>query len=228
MKKFLFLLLLCGGSQLVKAQVVFSGYGSVSFNGSAFFKDFRNHYNEINAATLTNKLGSPSVGPGYSFALGYRVLRLSSSVSRSHMQSRTSAVFSNNAKRIIRYEYDYTAVNIGYFHFSESGEFTVEVGMMYANTNAYSYLILPNKEKDFFAGISQQAHWINLGLDVKFNYLRRLTDNLFLDFMAQGFFVNNKTGLAPEFVLGPTSATLNYIGGTFSIGLSLKVGDYID
>ncbi len=225
MKKFLFLILLFVGSNTLEAQLLFSGYGNISYNGSSFFKDFRNYYNEINAATLKDNLGSPELGAGYSYALGYRVLQLSTSVSHSHMQARTSAQFQNSTKRIIRYEYDYTAVNIGYFNDWANAEFSIETGLMYVNTNAYAYAIMPNKEKDFFTGISQQLHWVNLGMNLKFNYLRRLSTNLFLDFMIQGFYINDKTGLAPVFSLGPTSATINYIGGTASIGLTLKVGE---
>jgi hypothetical protein len=228
MKKSLFLLLFICGSHFVKAQFLFSGYGLVSYNGANFFKEFRNYYNESNASTMKNKMGSPALGLGYNYAVGYRVLHLSTSAGRAHIQAKTKAEFQNNAKRFVRYEYDFTSINIGYFRATEKSEFSIEIGLLHSNTNVYVYAILPNKEKDFFTGISQQAHWVNLGGNVKFNYLRPLTDKLFLDIMAQGFYVNNKSDLPPKITLAQSAATLNYIGGTISVGLTLKLGKLIE
>lgn len=228
MKKLILITALVGGSCLLKAQFLFSGYGLVSYNGAGFFKDFRNYYNEINGATMKSKLGTPALGFGYNYALGYRVLHLSTSVGLAHIQAKTNAKFQNDAKRIVKYEYDFVTINIGYFRATAKSEFSIELGLVRSTTNAYVYAVLPNKEKDFFAGISQQAHWVELGGDVKFNYLRGLTDHLFLDIMAQGFYVNNKSDLPPRIGLNDKFATLNYIGGTLSVGLTLKVGKLIE
>jgi hypothetical protein len=88
------------------------------------------------------------------------------------------------------------------------------------------YTVFPNKEKDFFRGISQQLNWANLGGAVKFNYLRRLNDKLFFDVMLQGLYLNNKRDVAPKLTVDGHSATLNYIGLSFSACLTLKLGKY--
>lgn len=213
------------------AQIVVSVYGTASCNSPFFFSSFRKAYNEANAADLKNKLGLPMIGYGYTLAFGYRVTHLATSVTKSYFQAHTTAKFTNGTKRKIDYYYSLITVNIGYFGYkAEQSEFTLEGGLLHSVSTMYSYAVYPDKTKDAFAGISTMMDWINLGGNLRFCYLRRITDAIWLDCMLQAVYLRNHPGLAPKYSYGNNgaAATLDFIGVTGSIGLTLKIGKHFE
>lgn len=229
LQKITFAVLLCF-TMKAHAQFVVSVYGTGSCNAPSFFSDFRKAYNETNAATLKNKLGLPMCGYGYSLALGYRVTHLATSVTRTYLQAHTSAKFGNGSKRQIDYYHTFTTVNIGYFGYkAEQSEFTLEGGLVHSISTMYSYAVYPDKTKDAFAGISTMIDWINLGGNLRFCYLRRITDALWFDFMMQAVYVRNHPELAPTYAyVNGAKATLDFMGVTASVGLTLKLGKHFE
>lgn len=229
MKKILFFWLFVSAVS-AKAQFTVSLAPQAGQNLSGtFFKDFRATYNSANAASLDKNMGNPSLVYGYGINFGYRILRLASSVNRDYLWAGTSASFKNGAKRIIDYEYKITTIDIGYFHPGESHEFTIELGMAHAVTSQYSYIKLPNGELDYRAGgVSANNNWSNLGMNLKFIYLKPLGDNVLFHFQASGIYMNNENELAPRIILGTSEATLTLKALTVGAGLTFKLGDYID
>lgn len=228
MKKTGLLFCFCLLAFAATAQFTFSGYGTVGYNAAPFFKNFRNSYNETNAADLKSKLGNPAYNYGYSAVLGYRLLKMSTSVGRTQLTGRTQAKFANNAKRIIEFQYKFTTANIGYYHPSEKNEWVVEFGLLHSWNSYNSYVILPNKEVDHFTGISQRDSWAEIGVNLRFELMHHLNDYLQFDFMLQGFYVKNTKEVAPRIKYFDTEATLSYMGLTASAGITLKLGEYID
>lgn len=224
------LALLLAVAMKAEAQVVVSAYGTGSCNSPFFFNSFRKEYNAANAATLKSKLGLPMIGYGYSLAFGYRVTHLSISATRSYIQAHTSAKFDNGTKRKIDYYHSLITVNVGYFGYKkENSEFTLEGGLLHAVSSMYSYVVYPDKTKDAFAGISTTMDWIELGGDLRFCYLRRITDAIWLDFMMQAVYLRNNRQLAPTYTYANGSkATLDFMGVTASVGLTLKIGKHFE
>jgi hypothetical protein len=230
LQKIMFAVLLLSAMK-APAQFVVSAYGTAGFKAPSFFSDFRKAYNTTNASTLQNKMGLPVISYGYSFAFGYRVSHLAASVTRTQLEAHTSAKFTNGSKRQIDYYHTFTTVNIGYFGFkAEKSEFTFEGGMLHAVSTLYSYVIYPDKTKDAFTGISTMIDWINLGGTLRFCYLRRITDALWFDCMLQGIYLRNHPELAPTYTYGNdgTKATLDFLGVTASVGLTLKIGKHFE
>jgi hypothetical protein len=229
MKKILFLWLLLSAVN-ASAQFTLSVTPQAGKNLSGtFFKDFRTTYNSANAASLDKNMGDPSFVYGYGVNFGYRILRLASSVNRDYLWAGTSASFKNGAKRIIDYEYKLTTVDIGYFHPGESHEFTIELGLAHAVISQYSYIKLPNGELDYRAGgVSANNNWTNLGMNLKFMYLKPISDNLLFHFQASGIYINNENEVAPRILLGTEEATLTLKALTVGAGLTYRFGAYID
>jgi hypothetical protein len=218
-------------SMKAQSQFVVSAYGTGSFNAPSFFNSFRKEYNAVNAPTMENKLGLPMIGYGYSIAFGFRVTHLATSVTRTYIQAHTSAKFTNGSKRKIDFYHTFTTVNIGFFGYKkEKSEFTLEGGLLHAVSTMYSYVLYPDKTKDAFAGISTTMDWINLGGDLRLCYLRRITDALWLDVMMQAVYLRNHPELSPKYSYGNNgaAATLDFIGVTTSVGLTLKLGKHFE
>jgi hypothetical protein len=229
MKKILLLWLLVSATT-VNAQFTFSVTPQAGKNLSGtFFKDFRTYYNTVNATTLDKKMGDPSFVYGYGINFGYRILRIASSVNRDYLWAGTSASFKSGAKRIVDYEYKLTTVDIGYFHPGEAHEFTIELGLAHCITSQYSYIQLPNGELDYMAGgVSANNNWTNLGMNLKFMYLKPISDNLLFHFQGSGIFINNENEVAPRIILGTEEATMTLKGVTIGAGLTYKFGEYIE
>lgn len=229
MKKILFLWLLLS-AVTARAQFTLSVTPQAGKNLSGtFFKDFRTYYNTVNAASLEKNIGDPSLVYGYGINFGYRILRLASSVNRDYLWAGTSASFPNGAKRIFDYEYKITTVDIGYFHPGESHELTIELGLAHSVISQYSYVQLPNGEVDYRAGgVSANNNWTNLGMNLKFMYLKPISDNLLFHFQASGIYINNEKEVAPRITLGSTEATLTFKALTVGAGLTYRFGAYID
>lgn len=212
----------------VDAQFVFSFQGAGSVNHPGFFSGYRRGYNAANASTLDKKLGIPMFAYGYSYNAGYRVLHLSASVGRTHLETQTSAKFTNGTKRIIQYDYNFTVVEAGYFGYSENAEYTIEIGLLHSQSGAYSYVQYPDGTKDAFSGVSGMMSWVNLGATARVNFLRRITDVIWFDFMCQGFYLKNHPELSPKFLYNTEQATLDFIGVTLSAGLTFRLGKHYD
>ena len=88
------------------------------------------------------------------------------------LSGKTHATFSNDAQRILKYDYKITTVNIGVFKDLRKSEITAEIGMVHLMSDLYSYAKLPNGEIDNFAGgTSHASNWANIGGNAKLNYL---------------------------------------------------------
>ncbi len=221
-----FVLLLLVGE--VNAQFVISFQGTGSVNAPGFFSGYRREYNAANAGTLDKKLGMPMFGYGYSMNAGYRVLHLSASIGRTHLEAQTTAKFTNGTKRIIKYDYNFTVANIGYFGYSENSEYTIEIGLLHSQSGAYSYAQYPDGTKDAFVGVSGMMSWVNLGGTARINYLRRMTDVIWFDLMCQAFYLKNHPELSPNFSYNAEKATLDFIGVTLSAGITFRLGKHYD
>lgn len=221
---FILVMLLIGGKN-ASAQFTLSAYGTALYNTSGFFKDFRDYYNTVNASSMSKNLGSPNLSAGYTFELGYRIMGLTSSVSRSMLSGRTHATFTNDARRILKYDYKITTVNIGFYKEIGKSEISAEIGMVHLMSDLYSYAKLPNDEEDNFAGgTSHASNWANIGGNAKLNYMYGFNKKLYLNLMLQGIYVNNQKDVAPRLVLDGHQATHTLIGGGVSLGLTYKVG----
>lgn len=229
MKRFLLFILLAVAVKPASAQFTVSALGNGYTNIADFFGSFRDYYNTVNAADLTNNMGTPSKGIGYSYELGYRLLRISTSIRRTHLMGRTHATFSNNAKRMVKYQYMFTNINIGYFHPGERNEFIAEIGMTHSLSSLYSYINLPNGQTDFFAGgVSQQSTWVQIGMNIRFSWHRMLTENLWFCFDFNGIRVNNDKEPAPRLQLDQAYATHSITAATLGIGLIYHIGERIE
>ncbi|RYD71842.1 MAG: hypothetical protein EOP53_22960 [Sphingobacteriales bacterium] len=223
---FLLLLIWMISFGAAKAQFTANAYGTALYNASNYFGAFKDKYNMVNESTMANKLGSPNLNLGYTVELGYRIMGLSSSLSRTMVSSRTHATFQNDAKRIIRYQYKITNINIGAFKDFGKSEMTIEIGMTHLFSNLYSYVELPNGEVDnFTGGASHTSGWVNIGGNAKINYLRNLSNKLLMNLQLQGIYVNNKKDVAPRLVYQGTEATHTLIGAGISAGLTYKIGE---
>ena len=148
---------------------------------------------------------------------------------KDYLFAKTQATFTNNAKRIIEYEYKLTTANIGYFQPGENGEFTIEIGLLHAVVNQYSFLKLPNNEIDFFhSGVSADNTWVNLGMDAKITYLKPLGEKWLFHFQATGIYLKNEKDIAPFITLDGHRASLSLIGISAGAGLTFKFGEYYE
>jgi hypothetical protein len=229
MKRALLFLLLCCTVFTLRAQFTLGVQGQGFLNTAPFFGDFSNAYNTLFDSTLSKKMGNPKLGAGYSIELGYKILKMSMSLRNSRFSSQTHATFTNGAKRKIQYNYRFWNVNIGYFYPGENNQLIIEAGLTACRSTVDSYVILPNKEVDYFAGgLSSQQSWINIGGNFRLALHHRITDYFWLTLDAGYTIVNNNSEAAPRIRLGQTAATHTFRAFSLGVGFVVQFGEYID
>lgn len=227
--KYTLLILFSGICSAINAQFLITAGPCASYNASGFFKDFKTQYNTLNERDLKNKMGSPSLGLGYSIKIGYKIMGLYTSVGRDRFTASTKASFTNSAKRIIKYDYKFTTANIGYYHSGDRKDFSIELGMIHGIVSQYSFVELPNNQRDFFSGgISANQSWINLGMNLQLNFYKSINDNTLFSYGLQGAFMNNQKDIAPRIKSGNHEATLTFNGILLNAGITFKLGKEID
>lgn len=231
MKTKLILLLLKLASMQMAAQFHLNASVVGGLNTGSTFGAFRDKYNETNAATLKNNLGSLGTFSGVNLELNYRIRGLTSALGRSYIHSGTSAKFQNGAKRLVDVDYKLTHILIGSgFGVGEHSEMRVEVGMVHSVSSIYSRVKLPTGEVDYVYGVaSHQSTWTNIGLCGKVSFYKHVKSNVYAygSVLFQRLMAND-TGFAPALQYFGTEFTHTYQGFLLNVGIALKLVERID
>ncbi len=227
-KHFLFIVFVVMASTL-SAQFTINAGAALTYNHSSFFNAFRDEYNSVNSATITNPMGRPIVGYGYHTELGFRIFNMQSTLGLSKFSSKTHAEFQNGAKRIIVYDYTAVIVNIGGFVDAGESQIYFDLGILACGVDQHSYVMLPNKEKSYTSGsISLAQHWLNLGMNFRTGIDFSLNELTALRAGVTYHFLNNDKEFAPAIDYGATRATMTFKGFEFNAGLTFSLGERID
>ncbi len=226
MKK-LILLLSCVIAVIVShAQLNLQASVAGGYNLANNFGAFRNKYNEVNGADLKNNLGNLKTFTGYNIELNYRIMGLACGLSRTYLHSGTSAKFNNGAKRLMDLDYKLSNVFIGGgFNLAEKSEIRIEVGMVHAVSDLYSFVKYPSGEIDYGAGgVSHQSTHTNIGLAARISFHQSIGDKLLIF----GSVVYNRlnadnTDIAPFIDYMETKVTHTFSGVFANVGLGYKI-----
>lgn len=226
MKKVLLLIVMALSVEAAVAQLSLMGSVAGGYNMANNFGAFKDKYNEANSEDLKNKLGSMNLCEGYGVELHYRIMGLSSTVSRTYLHSGTMAKFNNGAKRIIDFNYKFTNALIGAgFNLGENSEMRIEVGMVHSVSDLYSYVKYPTGEVDYHAGgASHQSTHTNIGLAARIAYMKKISDRWFLFGSALYNRVNgDDIEIAPSLEYMETHVTHTYSGVSIHVGLGYNI-----
>jgi hypothetical protein len=207
MKQLLYLTFLLASvaySQDVTSFVGLNANAKIGYARWSSFDDFRKEYNSVNDTSLTRNLGSLSDQYGFSLGIDCFVENhLYAAVSLTKSYSRTSAKFTNDAKRVMESNFSEIGVFIGWLQPAKKGYWTLTTGFDFAFGVVRSYPVFADGTRyHHTGGLSGEFHGIAIGLPLRFEVSRSLTPWLDLRISAQAnyFFNVSDLGLQSAFV----------------------------
>ncbi len=221
------ILLLCSN---VFGQLSIGVGPTFGYNRNQNFNEFRDKYNELNAPSISKKMGKANGHKGLTLEVNFRVGGLSSGVTRTYINSHAKAKLTNGTERLFEIDRKFTNALIGgAFNIGESNEIRIEIGMLHVVSNMYSYVELPTGEVDRFTGAaSHQSTWTNIGLAGRVSFIHSITDRL----SYYGNFSLARSNaqdleLAPNLAYFDTNVTHTFQGFLISVGIGFNLSEKI-
>jgi len=231
MKKILLLISIVMLSEVLSAQLNVMGSVAGGYNMANNLGAFKDIYNETNSEDLKNKLGGMNICKGYGLELNYRILGLSTTVSRTYLHTGTMAKFNNGAKRIMDFNYKFTNALVGAgFNLGENSEMRIEVGMVHSVSDLYSYVKYATGEVDYHAGgASHQSTHTNIGLAARIAYTKKISERWLIFGSALFNRINAEDiEIAPSLEYMGTHVTHTYSGVSIHVGLGYQLLEKLD